>query len=103
MWPVIRTALQRPQIVVILALLFLVTDAVLAIRSTVSAASDPDRLHPADFPGPETLLEAPHDDDDCVPPSDPSLPFPTTGIPTLQHVTLGGTTCPSQTSAPTAR
>jgi mono/diheme cytochrome c family protein len=37
---------------------------------------------------------------DCVPPSGPSQPFPTTGIPALQTVTLGGTTCPPKTSAP---
>ena len=70
MWPVIRTALQRPQtIVVVLALLFLVIDAGLAILSPVSAASQPDGLHPADFPGTETLLEAPHDDDDWLLPA----------------------------------
>jgi hypothetical protein len=44
MWPVIRAALQRPQIVVVLALLFLVVDAALAIMSPVSAVNDPDRL-----------------------------------------------------------
>ena len=69
MWPVIRSALQRPQIVVVLALLFLAIDARLAILSPVSAASQPDGLHPADFPGTETLLEAPHDDDDWLLPA----------------------------------
>jgi alcohol dehydrogenase (cytochrome c) len=69
MWPVIRTALQRPQIIVVLALLFLVTDALLAIFSPASAAGHPDRLHPADFPGTETLLEAPDDDDDWLLPA----------------------------------
>jgi mono/diheme cytochrome c family protein len=40
---------------------------------------------------------------DCVPPAGNSQPFPTTGIPALQQVTLGGTTCAPETSAPTAR
>jgi polar amino acid transport system substrate-binding protein len=31
---------------------------------------------------------------DCVPPAGHSQPFPTTAIAALQHVTLGGTTCP---------
>jgi hypothetical protein len=48
----IRTALLRPQTIVVLALLFLVTDALLSMFS------------PASFPGTETLLEAPHDDDE---------------------------------------
>lgn len=69
MWPVIRTALQRPQIIVVLALLFLVTDALLAIFSPASAAGHPDRLHPADFPGTETLLEAPDDADNWLLPA----------------------------------
>ena len=41
---------------------------------------------------------------DCVPPSGTSQqPFPTTEIPALQQVTLGGTTCAPKASAPTAR
>ena len=58
MWPMIRTALQRPQTIVVLALLFLVTDALLSMFSPASAAAHPDRLHPASFPGTETLLES---------------------------------------------
>jgi cytochrome c1 len=51
MWPVIRTALQRPQTIVVLALLFLVADALLSILSPASAAAHPHRLHPSSFPG----------------------------------------------------
>ena len=40
---------------------------------------------------------------DCVPPADNSKPFPTTAIPALQQVTLGGTTCAPKASVPTAR
>jgi alcohol dehydrogenase (cytochrome c) len=69
MWPLIRTALQSPQTIVVLAVLFLVTDALLSIFSPVSAAAHPDRLHPANFPGTETLLDAPHDDDDWLLPA----------------------------------
>jgi mono/diheme cytochrome c family protein len=39
---------------------------------------------------------------DCVPPTGNSQPFPTTAIPALQTVTLGGTACPPKTAAPTA-
>jgi hypothetical protein len=60
MWSLIRTVLLRPQTIVVLALLFLVTDALLSIFSPASAAAHPDRLHPASFPGGETLLVAPH-------------------------------------------
>src|SRR5579859_2206797 len=69
MWSSFRTALVRPQTIVVLALLFLVTDALLAILSPASAAADPDQPHPADFPGSETLLEAPHDNDDWLLPA----------------------------------
>jgi hypothetical protein len=34
---------------------------------------------------------------DCVPPTGNSRPFPTTEIPALQQVTLGGTTCAPKT------
>jgi alcohol dehydrogenase (cytochrome c) len=69
MWPVIRTALQRPQIIVVLAVLLLVTDALLAILSPVSAAGHQERLRPESFPGAEALLEAPYDDDDWLLPA----------------------------------
>jgi hypothetical protein len=42
MWSVIRAVLQRPQIIVVLALSFLVADALLAIFSPASAASQQD-------------------------------------------------------------
>jgi hypothetical protein len=60
MWSLIRTVLLRPQTIVVLALLFLVTDALLSIFSPASAVAHSDRLHPASFPGRETLLVAPH-------------------------------------------
>jgi hypothetical protein len=44
MWPVIRSVLLRPQTIVVLALLFLMTDALLSIFSPVNAAADPDRI-----------------------------------------------------------
>ena len=44
MWPLIRNALLRPQTIVVLALLFLVTDALLAIFSPASAAAHPHTL-----------------------------------------------------------
>ena len=53
MWPLIRTALQRPQIIVVLAVLFLVADALLSMFSPESAAAHPDRPHPESFPGTE--------------------------------------------------
>jgi hypothetical protein len=90
MWPVIRTALQRPQIIVVLALLFLVIDAGLAILSPVSAANDPERLHPASFPGTQTLLEAPRD---CR----------VTALDATTGVNRWNATCPPKTPAPSAR
>jgi mono/diheme cytochrome c family protein len=40
---------------------------------------------------------------DCVPPAgDSQQPFPTTDLPALQQVTLGGTTCQPKMSSPTA-
>jgi hypothetical protein len=69
MWRVIRTALLRPQAIVVLALLFLVTDALLAMFSTASAAPHAHCLQKASFPGAETLLEASHDDDERLLPA----------------------------------
>jgi hypothetical protein len=64
MWSLIRTALLRGQAIVVLALLFLVTDALLAIFSPESVAARPDRLQPVSSSSAETFLEAAHDDDD---------------------------------------
>jgi hypothetical protein len=69
MWPLIRNALQRPQTIVVLALLFLVTDALLSIFSPASTVAHPQRLHLASCPSTETLLEAPHDADDWLLPA----------------------------------
>src|ERR1700744_5185014 len=66
MWTRGRTVLLRPQTIVVLALLLLVTDALLSVFRPASAEGHPVRLHPANFPGTETLLEAPHDDDDWL-------------------------------------
>jgi hypothetical protein len=74
MWPFIRNALLRPQAIVVLALLFLVTDALLAIFSPASAAGHPDRLHPTSFAR------------DCVPPAGNfQQPLPTTDLPALKR------------------
>ena len=106
MWPLIRSALLRPQAIVVLALLLLVTDALLSIFSPASAAAHPDRPHPASFPSARVLLAAPHDDDDWllpVPPAGNSLqPFPTAELPALGQVTLGGTTCAPKAPLPIA-
>jgi hypothetical protein len=69
MWPFIRNALLRPQAIVVLALLFLVTDALLAIFSPASAAGHPDRLHPTSFAR------------DC----NFQQPLPTTDLPALKR------------------
>ncbi len=89
MWPFIRTVLLRPQTIVVLALLFLVTDALLSIFSPASAAVHRDRLHPASFPGTETLLEAPHDDDDWLLPAKTYAGNRYTGLTQIDKVNVG--------------
>ena len=89
MWPLIRTALLRPQTIVVLALLFLVTDALLSIFSPASAAAHSDHLHPASFPGTETLLEAPHDDDDWLLPAKTYAGNRYTGLTQVDKVNVG--------------
>jgi hypothetical protein len=64
MYSLIRRAVLRGQAIVVLALLFLVTDAVLAIFSPGSTAALPDSLQPPSSSSAETLLEAAHEDDD---------------------------------------
>jgi glucose dehydrogenase len=89
MWPLIRTVLLRPQTIVVLALLFLVTDALLSIFSPASAAAHPDRLHPADFPGTEMLLEAPYDDDDWLLPAKTYAGNRYTGLTQIDKINVG--------------
>jgi hypothetical protein len=62
MWSRIRRALLRGQAIVVLALLFLVTDALLATFSPESSVAHPDSLQPASSPSTETFLEAAHGD-----------------------------------------
>jgi alcohol dehydrogenase (cytochrome c) len=89
MWPFIRTALLRPQAIVVLALLFLVADALLAIFSPASAAGHPDRLHTASFPHTETLLEAPHDADDWLLPAKTYAGNRYTGLTQIDKANVG--------------
>jgi glucose dehydrogenase len=89
MWLRIRTILLRPQTIVVLALLFLVADALLAIFSPASAAADPDGLHPTTLPGTETLLEAPHDDDDWLLPAKTYAGNRYTGLVQIDKANVG--------------
>jgi glucose dehydrogenase len=79
----------RLQTIVVLALLFLVADALLAIFSPASAAADPDSLHPTTLPGTETLLEAPHDDDDWLLPAKTYAGNRYTGLVQIDKANVG--------------
>ena len=57
----IRIALRRPQTIVWLALLLLITDALMAIFNTTTGSTQPVHPNLAGLPGTETLLEAAQD------------------------------------------